>query len=69
MAMVADRHGLVYVSQNQSVSVFEGANGTLVLTIAVPGVARDLTFDGENNLYVTTAKPRVLKLAIAPPKP
>jgi sugar lactone lactonase YvrE len=67
--LAIDGQGRIYVTGFPGgVAVFM-PDGSPAGTIAVPGVARDLTFDGENNLYVTTAKPRVLKLAIAPPKP
>jgi sugar lactone lactonase YvrE len=66
--LAIDGQGRIYVTGFPGgVAVFR-PDGSPTGTIAVPGVARDLTFDGENNLYVTTAKPRVLKLAIAPPK-
>ena len=66
--LTIDGQGRIYVGLFMGgVQIFT-PDGSPVGSITVPGVARDLTFDGENNLYVSTSKPRVLKLAVTPPK-
>jgi hypothetical protein len=62
--LAVDGQGKIYVTGFPGgLSVFS-PDGQPFGTISVPGVARDLTFDKENNLYVSTAQPRILKIAI-----
>ncbi|NNJ10672.1 protein kinase [Chloroflexales bacterium ZM16-3] len=66
--LAVDGQGKIYVTGFPGgVSVFS-PDGQPFGTISVSGVARDLTFDKENNLYVSTAQPRILKIGIAPPQ-
>ncbi len=65
--LAIDGQGRIYVTGFPGgISIFT-PDGQLAGEIGVPGVAFDLTFDSQNNLYVTTNKSRVLKLAVPPP--
>ncbi|WP_129627788.1 protein kinase domain-containing protein [Candidatus Oscillochloris fontis] len=63
--MAMDGQGRIYVINfPKGISVF-APDGQLVGMIDVPGVARDLVFDRENYLYVSTSESRILKIAVA----
>ncbi len=66
--LAIDGQGRVYVTGFPGGVAVYSPDGQPAGTIALPGVARDLTFDKENNLYVSTADPKILKIVIAPPQ-
>ncbi|NTW02891.1 MAG: protein kinase [Oscillochloris sp.] len=63
--IAVDGQGHIYVTGFPGGITVFSSDGIPLGEIGVPGVAFDLTFDSENNLYVSTNKPRLLKIAVA----
>ena len=62
-AIAVDNQGRIYVSDFKGIQVFD-PTGRYLNLIDVPGAVFGMAFDDQNNLYVVTNTPRVIKLAI-----
>ena len=65
-AIAVDGHGRVFVSDIRGVQVF-AANGQFLKFFKVDGVAFGMAFDLNNDLYVASNKPAIVKLRIQAP--
>jgi hypothetical protein len=65
-AIAVDGHGRVYVSDIWGIQVFD-ANGRFLEFFKVDGVAFGMAFDLNNDLYIASNKPAVIKLRIQAP--
>jgi hypothetical protein len=64
--IAVDGHGRIYVSDIWGIQVF-GSNGQYLQFFKVDGVAFGMAFDLNNDLYIASNKPAIIKLRIQAP--
>ena len=65
--LTVDGYGRIFVSDIWGIQVFN-SNGQYLKFFTVNGVAFGMTFDLDNNLYIASNTPKIIKLTIKKPK-